>query len=102
MSDALEVLKEVKATATLQTLHPLKLDRWHRALLGLPDAIYMQYGAQQLLQQVLTAAGALRGMVDLLGPSGLPVAPQELCQRQVQTFRWFVPMGNHLVQFQSF
>ena len=101
MSDALKVLTEVKMTADLRSLHPLRLHRWHRALLGLPDPIYMQYGCSRLLEQVHQASAALRAMVDLLGSEGLPVAPQELAQRTIQTFRWYVPSEHRteLVEF---
>ena len=103
MSDALKVLTEVKTTADLESLHPLRLHRWHRALLGLPDPVYMQYGCTRLLEQVRQAAAALRAMVDLLGLEGLPVAPQVLAQRTIQTFRWYVPSGHRddLVEFQA-
>jgi len=103
MSETLEVLNEVRGSSSLRTLHPLRLDRWHRALLGLPDHIYMQYDCATLLEQVQAAAVALRAMVDLLGPSGLPVEPQELAQRTVQTFRWYLPSTNSsdLIEFRA-
>jgi hypothetical protein len=91
MSDALEaLLLEVRKNNDLSSLHPLKLDRWHRALVGLPPAIYMQYGCLDLWQQVGKAATALETMVSLLGAEGLPVTPHELAQRTIQTFRWYV------------
>ena len=103
MRDVLQVLSEVKATSSLQDLHPLKLDRWHGTLLGLPERIYKQYGCVALLEQVQAAATALRAMVDLLGADNLPLAPQELAQRTVQSFRWYVPSEplNDLVEFQA-
>jgi len=103
MSDALEILNEVKTTADLRNLHPLRLHRWHRALLDLPDPVYMQYGCSKLLEQVHQVSAALRAMIDLLGAEGLPVAPQELAQRTIQTFRWYVPSDHRaeLVEFQA-
>ena len=92
MSTAIEALKEIStSSASLADLHPLKLDRWHKALLGVPDGIYMQYGCVALWDQLQTASAAVRAMVDLLGAEGLPVAPQELAQRTVRQFRWYVP-----------
>jgi hypothetical protein len=90
MADVLEVLEEVGGAPNLRLLHPIKLDRWHRGLLGLPDAVYMQYGCEPLLRHVQTAATALRALVDLLGADGLPLEPQELARRQVGRFRWFL------------
>jgi hypothetical protein len=92
MSDALEILDEIRSgPGTLRTRHPLKLDRWHRALLGLPETLYMQHGCESLLEQLETALTALRAVVDLVGAEGLPAAPQELSRRAVQRFRWYVP-----------
>lgn len=51
----------------------------------------MQYGCQALLQHVVTAAAALESVYDILGPDGLAMAPQELAQRTIGTFRWYVP-----------
>jgi len=103
MSDALDVLPEVRRSSSLQKLHPLKLDRWHRALVGLPEPIYMQHGCLALWEQVQKAAAALETMVDLLGTEGLPVEPRELAQRTIQTFRWYVPSEplEALVAFQA-
>lgn len=103
MRDVLQVLSEVGATTSLHDLHPLKLDRWHQALLGVPESIYKQYGSVKLLEQVQAAAKALQAMVDLLGADNLPVEPQELAQRTVQSFRWYVPSEQRsaLVEFQA-
>jgi hypothetical protein len=103
MSDALEVLPEVRRSPDLPGLHPLKLDRWHRALVGLPEPVYMQYGCGALLQHVIKAAAALETMVDLLGAEGLPVGPQELAQRTIQNFRWYASSAplEALVAFQA-
>lgn len=101
---ALDVLGEIKSPS-LALLHPLKLDKWHRALVGLPERIYMQYSCETLFEHVKTAADALRAMVDVLGPKGLPVHPQELGRRTVKSFRWYVPWEEEeesgLVEFQA-
>ena len=103
MRDVLQVLSEVKANSSLRDLHPLKLDRWPGTLLGVPERIYKQYGCVMLLEQVQAAATALQAMVDLLGADNLPVAPRELAQRTVQSFRWYVPSEplKDLVEFQA-
>jgi hypothetical protein len=104
MSDALEILDEIRSgPGTLRTLHPLKLDRWHRALLGLPETLYMQHGCQALLEQLETALTALRAVVDLVGTEGLPAAPQELSRRAVQKFRWYAPVkaAGGVAEFQA-
>lgn len=101
--DALELLQEVRKSPNLRQLHPLKLDRWHRAIVGLPEPIYMQYGCVELLVHVDKAAVALETMVGLLGAGEMSVAPQELAQRTIQTFRWYTPSESleGLVGFQA-
>lgn len=87
----LETFREVTAsTASLSDLHPLKLDRWHRGLLELPDAIYMQLGCTAVFHQVDVAAQALRQMVELLGADNLPASASELARRNVKSFSWHV------------
>lgn len=96
------VLSEIKSHPKLRELHPLKLDRWHRELVGLPEPIYMQYGCEELLEQVITGAVAVDRMVDLLGAKELPVTPQELAQRSIASFRWYVlAPSNELAAFQA-
>ena len=75
----------------LGSLHPLKLDRWHRGLIDLPDAIYMQYGCERLLQQVEIAVGAIAQVQGVLGAGNLPVKPTEISRRQIRQFSWHVP-----------
>jgi len=79
------------STVSLSDLHPLKLDRWHRELVGLPDAIYMQLGCTTLFHQVDVAAQALRAMTELLGADNLPTNASELARRNIKTFSWLVP-----------
>ena len=90
MLDAwLETFREVAASsATLDELHPLKLDRWHRALVQLPDALYMQMSCQTLLEQVRAASSALGTLIELLGADNLPADASELARRHIKTFSW--------------
>lgn len=89
--NALSVYKEVSTfQGSLVDLHPLKLDRWHRGLLDLPDAIYMQYGCPALYEQIGKALEALRAMIEMLGEENLPVDPQEIARRKVGNFSWYV------------
>jgi hypothetical protein len=69
-------------------LHPLKLDKWHRGLVGLPDGIYMQMGCPTLYEQIGTALTAVTTMLDLLGEDNLPVDPKEIARRRIQSFSW--------------
>jgi hypothetical protein len=75
----------------LGNLHPLKLDRWHRGLIDLPDAIYMQYGCERLLQQVQVAVVAITAVQGVLGTGNLPIEPMEIARRQIREFSWHVP-----------
>lgn len=90
--DALTIFREARTfQGSLVDLHPLKLDRWHRGLVGLPDAIYMQYGCPSLYEQVGTALDAVKAMVDMLGAENLPVDPQEIARRKIGRFSWHMP-----------
>ena len=90
----LETFREVTASsASLDDLHPLKLDRWHRALVHLPDALYMQMSCRTLLEQVRTASEALNTMIDLLGAENLPAAGPEIARRHIKTFSWHLGAG---------
>jgi hypothetical protein len=93
MADSwLETFREVtSSTASLNDLHPLKLDRWHRELVELPDAVYMQLGCTTLFHQVDVAAQALRQMVELLGADNLPTGASEIARRNIGSFSWHVP-----------
>lgn len=99
---ALEVLEEISPQTDLRTLHPLRLDRWHRALLGLPAPVYMQYGGAALHDQVRQAATGLRTAVELFGGK-MPVEPQEVARRTIGSFSWYVPSDENsdLVSFEA-
>jgi len=85
----LETFREVRASsASLDELHPLKLDRWHRALVQLPDTLYMQLGCRTLLEQIQAASGALATMIELLGADKLPAAGPEIARRHIRAFSW--------------
>lgn len=87
--DTLTVYREARAfSGSLMDLHPLKLDKWHRGLVGLPDGIYMQMGCPLLYEQIGTALTAVTTMVDLLGEENLPVDPREIARRQIRIFSW--------------
>lgn len=89
MTDTLEIFREARTfQGSLMDLHPLKLDRWHRGLVGLPDAVYMQYGCPPLYEHVGTALEAIKAMVDMLGANNLPVDPQEIARRRIGSFSW--------------
>jgi len=89
--DALTVFREARTfKGSLVDLHPLKLDRWHRGLLDLPDAIYMQYGCPALYEQIGKALEAIKTMAEMLGEENLPVDPQEIARRKVGNFSWYV------------
>lgn len=95
----LETFREVTTSAVaLKDLHPLKLDRWHRGLVKLPDVVYMQLGSAALFHQVDLAAQALRAMIDLLGEDNLPTDAHEIARRHIKSFTWHV-QGEHLVAF---
>lgn len=92
MSDeTLTIFREARTfKGSLADLHPLKLDRWHRGLVGLPDAIYMQMGCPTLYNQVGTAVEGVRALVDMLGADNLPVDPQEIARRRIGSFSWHI------------
>lgn len=86
-----EVFREVtSSSAALGDLHPRRLDRWWKALVGAPDPIYMQLGCNAIFKQIDLAAAAIRHMIDLLGPDNLPVSPREVARRHIREFRWHV------------
>lgn len=101
-ADELEVYKEVTTSQTaLASLHPVRLDRWHRTLVGLPDVLYMQLGVQILFQHIDQAARALRAMIELLGAENLPLDAKEIARRHIAEFNWHLPSevaegGTHL------
>lgn len=90
--EELQALTEVKNSATpVSHLHPLRLDRWWQALVGAPEAIYMQMGCGEIFQQVDSATRAITAMMDLLGASNIPVSHHELAQRHIGRFLLHVP-----------
>lgn len=96
----LETFREVTTSAVaLKDLHPLKLDRWHRGLVDLPDVIYMQLGSAALFRQVDLAAQALRAMIDLLGEDHLPTDPHEIARRHIKSFTWHVQIDGRTIAF---
>lgn len=89
--DKLSVYLEArKFSGTLVELHPLKLDRWHRGLVDLPDAIYMQYGCPELYEQIGQAIEGIKVMVEMLGEKNLPLDPQEIARRRIGKFAWHI------------
>ena len=74
----------------LRHLHPRKLDRWHTGLVGLPDALYMQYGCGLLLQHVVVATASIQTLASVMGLENLPLKPQEIARRQIRRFTWHV------------
>jgi len=89
--DTLSIFREARTfQGSLVDLHPLKLDRWHRGLVGLPDAIYMQMGCPLIYKQVGKALDGVKAMVDMLGEANLPVDPQEIAKRRIGGFSWHV------------
>jgi len=99
MCDPLEIYKEAEPHRRLNEIHPLKLDRWHQGLVGLPGALYMQYGGEQLLEHVRVAVKAIKALLDVLGEGNLPLPPQEIARRQIGSFTWYVPSGAQTVPF---
>lgn len=77
------LLKEIGTVATVSTVHPLKLDRWHRSLFALPEALYMQLGCEPLLKQVQLGYEALRAMLKIVGEGNLPISHTEVARRKV-------------------
>jgi len=91
--DMLTSFREARAfQGSLVDLHPLKLDKWHRGLVGLPDAIYMQYGCPALYEHVGKALEGVKAMVDLLGADNLPMDPKEIARRRIRQFAWHIPL----------
>jgi len=98
--DALEIFREAEGFQNnLDMLHPLKLDRWHQGLVGLPDAIYMQYGCGILFKHVQASVGAIRALINVLGDGNLPMTLQEIGRRQVNRFTWYVTASFGAVPF---
>lgn len=87
--DSLTLYREARVfSGSLMDLHPLKLDKWHRGLVGLPDGIYMQIGCPTLYEQVGAALEGVTAMLDLLGGENLPVDLREIARRKIRSFSW--------------
>lgn len=98
--DELAAFKEVSSTAApLKDLHPLKLDRWWRALVGAPEPIYMQMGSFEIFQQVDLATRAIKALIDLLGADKLPLPHREIAQRHIAKFRLHIPRGEATIPY---
>lgn len=80
------LFKEIAGATSVASVHPLRLDRWHRLLLALPEPLYMQLGCEALFRQVLMGAEAVRAMIKIVGSSKLPVPAAEIARRRVGTF----------------
>jgi hypothetical protein len=92
--EELQALREITSTAApLSALHPLKLDRWWRAIVGAPDAIYMQMGSEEVFTQVDSGTRAVVAMRDLLG-GDVPISHHEVAQRHIKNFRLHVPRDD--------
>lgn len=80
------LLKEIGTSASLASVHPVKLDRWHRGLFELPEALYMQMGCELILKQVILGTEALVGMIRIVGPGNLPLSHTEVARRKVGSY----------------
>jgi hypothetical protein len=85
------LLKEIGANASLATVHPVKLDRWHRGLFELPEALYMQLSCDLILRQVVLGTEALRAMIKIVGVGNLPLSHTEVARRKVGQYVLHVP-----------
>jgi hypothetical protein len=95
------IFQEIVASAApLRALHPLKLDRWHRALVDLPLPLYMQLGVEDIFLQIDKAAMAIKAIVDILGKDHLPLPHSELARRHIGKFSLHVPHEGTTVVFQ--
>lgn len=89
--EELEIFRQITAfSGKANDLHPLKLDRWWKTLVGAPDPIYLQMGFHGIFQQIDEGARAVQAMLDLVGPENLPVSHQEIAQRHIGYFTFHV------------
>lgn len=89
--EELEIFRQITAfSGKANDLHPLKLDRWWKTLVGAPDPIYLQMGFHGIFQQIDEGARAVQAMLDLVGPTNLPVSHQEIAQRHIGHFTFHV------------
>jgi hypothetical protein len=75
----------VTGTRSVQSVHPLKLARWHQELFGLPESLFMQQGCGPQFEQLTSAVTAVSKMLNVLGPE-LKQPLRELARRQVGTW----------------
>lgn len=89
--EELEIFRQITAfSGKPNDLHPLKLDRWWKMLVGAPDPIYLQMGFHGVFQQIDEGARAVQAMLDLVGPENLPVSHQAIAQRHIGHFTFHV------------
>lgn len=94
------IFQEVTSSAApLSALHPLKLDKWHRALVDVPPPLYMQLGVQELFQQVDQGARAIQAIINILGKDHLPLPHAEIAQRHIGKFVLHVPYDDSTAAF---
>jgi len=93
--EELEIFREItNFSGKPNDLHPLKLDKWWKTLVGAPDPIYLQMGFHTIFAQIDKSAQALQAMLDLVGPGNLPVSHQEIAQRHIGHFGFHVAGGG--------
>jgi hypothetical protein len=93
--EELEIFREItKFSGKPSDLHPLKLDKWWKTIVGAPDPIYLQMGFHTVFEQIDTGARAVQTMLDLVGHAALPVSHQEIAQRHIGHFAFHVAGGD--------
>ena len=89
--EELEIFREITSfSGNASGLHPLKLDKWWRSLVGAPDPIYLQMGFHTIFSQIDRSAQAVQAMLDLVGAGNLPVSHREIAQRHIGLFTFHV------------
>lgn len=81
--------RAVTSTRSLNSVHPLKLARWHQSLFELPEPLFLQQGCGACWTQLTTAVAAIAKMSAVLGPT-MQVPLRELALRQVGSWSFFV------------
>jgi hypothetical protein len=92
-------LEVTSSAAPLSALHPLKLDKWHRALVDVPPPLYMQLGVGEIFQQVDQGARAIQAIINILGRDHLPLEHTEIARRHIGKFVLHVPHGESTAAF---
>lgn len=67
--------------------NPGVLDRAHRAVLDLPEAVYEHLGADEARDHMRAVASTFNELVPLLGTERWPISPKEVARRAVGNFR---------------